>query len=321
LLSFLSDNIWKYYDVISELLFEYRQPSLGRFSSDSYNKCRMTRDEFIIYNAIINNNFDFQSMEDTKLLNDIILHFSSILHDDERLESEKNKFEAFVKLFGYSHMVEDEAITNKFYDLMKAILQYCTGKAQVLAKGFDYSDHEKRQLQLVLECLFNDELALKFCAYKPDESRTATDIVMYKDVFQIIPYSSDFYTEWIMWDLRYEIALKWHQSNSSQLGEFSEDRKDFMEDLKNYLNNSDCQAQLEMCEILSLSTLSSQLNDDDINELIEVTEHGFKVSFRLYRDGFWIKSMEFRTQSEAIDYVKSNFRKIVYSVSLYFDNA
>lgn len=319
LLSFLSDRIWDHYEAISELLFEYRQPSLETFSSISYNNCRTARDEFVMYSAIINGIFDFQSMTETKLLRDIILHFSSILHDGERLESEKNKFKSFAELFGYSHMIEDEALSSKFYNLMKAILQYCTAKSQAHAKEFNYTEYAQRQNELVFEYLLEDELTLKFCNYEQADGKAATDLVTFNHVFQIVPHSSDFYAKWIMRGLQYEVAKKWHQGNLNELKEFSEDRKGFMEDLKKYLDKPDRQSQLKMCEILSLSTTLAQLNDDEINELIETTESGFMVSFYLHGDDFWMKSMGFRTKNEAIDYVKSNFSKMVYCISLYFD--
>ena len=172
---------------------------------------------------------------------DIILNFSSITHNGDELDSKKAKFRNYLSLFSYSHLMTDDDIIDRFYALSKAILQYCTNKLLAVSKDFDYELFGKNQADLILKCLLSDELTLKYCTNISEDGIVASDCVEHKDIYQIIPHTSDFHIKWIMWALQYEIAKKWHRYNIDILGDFSDERKDFMEEVKNHLSNSCCQ--------------------------------------------------------------------------------
>ena len=256
LASFLSDNIWSYIDEINEMLFAYKQPYFDSLNYESYDKYLAARNEFIMFSAMINDKIGFASMCDNELLNDIITYYTSITHDNEKLEEQKSKFIGYLDFVGYSHVIDNEAISDKFYALMKSMLLYYTKKVQYKVEKIDYYEIYIKQKDLILRYLFADELTSKICTNNKEEGISISDFVEFENIYQIIPSFDDTIINFIVRGLQYEIALKWHSYNIHGDGNLPNDRNIFYESINKYLSNINDQSKVVKCHILSFNIIS-----------------------------------------------------------------
>lgn len=279
---------WNWFDEIKTFLD--RNPKLDEsFRQHYYN----TIYDIILYNAMANRQHLIHAKSSTDVFNKMIRHFKEITSNDELLETVISRYKKYIDLFMTRDLITNKMINDQFYEFKKIILQYYLESMKRTVKGFNKEAFCEDLKRKVWEEFLMDQHFDINSSNVQASNEGIVDVAVFARYYFISPYEEDYDAHQIKNWLCSRILRK-NASKEDACGQ---------ETAKTY-------------NVLSLEMDDEKLDDEEIEYLIK-KEKGFNVRFHFYpKDTNTIFGMNFRTYKEAYEFIKSEYRKIVFRMKI-----
>lgn len=223
----------------------------------------------------------------------MLRNFNSITDNDNFMAIVIHRYKRYRDLFGAKDQWTDQMIREQFYEFKKMILRYYMDEMKRKAEGFDKEAFLEDLTGKIWEELLADQ---RFECKSSEEQISDKDLsseVAVSLAYLVSPYKNIFDAHYIK-ELLYGKILRQNTENEE----------------------ADSQERNRTYNVLSLEWREDGLSEEETEQFIKEEELGVKVPILFYPINIDnIHAMKFQTYEEAYEFVKSEYRKVVFRMA------
>lgn len=289
----LIECIWKCFDEIKAFLD--RNHKLDENFRTEYYKVIY---DIMLYsamtNTMTNRHYSITVENNTYAYQQVIHHFKYITGSDKFLEAVIDRYKKYIDLFEMNDLITNQMINDQFYEFKKVILKYYMDSLKKSMTGFDkvaFWDDLKRKLKKKLEA---DQQFETNSSNVQNLNENIVEEVIDNQFYFISPHEKDYDADIIKKRLYTKILRR----NAD-------------------IEKTSTQEITQRYDVLSLDWKDEKLNDEEIEYFIEKKQELFCVKLHFIpMEIDHIDAMNFRTYAEAYEFVKSEYRKVVFQMKV-----
>lgn len=284
----LTDSAWKWSDEMKKVLD--RNNKLGENFRRDYRKVIY---DIMLYSALACKQWPVCAKNYSDGYDKVLRNFNSITDNDNFMAEVIHRYKRYRDLFGAKDQWTDQMIREQFYEFKKMILRYYMDEMKRKAEGFDKEAFLEDLTRKIWEELLADQ---RFECKSSEEQISDKDLsseVAVSLAYLVSPYKNIFDAHYIK-ELLYGKILRQNTENEE----------------------ADSQERNRTYNVLSLEWREDGLSEEETEQFIKEEELGVKVPILFYPINIDnIHAMKFQTYEEAYEFVKSEYRKVVFRMA------